>query len=60
MLKYAEEQMGFGRGDGCPVVVIFRSLRYQDRGRNITTKCNMVNVQFIHLNKRSRSFPVCN
>ena len=23
MLKYAEEQMNFGRWDGCPVVVIF-------------------------------------
>ena len=25
-----------GRWDGCPVVVIFRSLPYRDRGRNIT------------------------
>jgi len=36
MLKYEEEQMDFGRRDGCPRVVIFRSLPYQDRGRNIT------------------------
>ena len=36
MLKYAEGQMDFRRWDECPVVVIFRSLPYQDRGSNIT------------------------
>jgi len=36
MLKYAEEQMDFRRWNGCPVVVIVRSLPYQDCGRNIT------------------------
>ena len=36
MLKYADEQMDFGRRYGCPVVGIVRSLPYQECGRNIT------------------------
>jgi len=60
-LKYADEQMDFGRRDGCPVVGIFRSLPYQDCGRNITKKCTMMNVHLIHLQHYLNKLPhVCN
>ena len=59
MLKYADEQMDFGRGDGCPVAGIVRSLPYQDCGRNITKNVHLIHFQH-YLNRRSRAFPVCN
>ena len=60
MLNHVDEQMDFRRWDGCPLVVIFRSLPYQDVWEKHHQTCTMINEHLIHLNERSRDFPVCN
>ena len=63
MVLYVDEQMDFGRWDGCPVVGIFIST-ISRLWEKYHQQCKMMNMYLIHLrhylNKRSRASPVYN